>query len=213
MKLRALALVVALPVLLAACAGRPVRPSLPPEQVAAAELRQLAREQRLRQQPAWSLLGRIAVSTDGNGGSGRIEWQQQGARYEVGLSAPVTRQSWRLIGDAAQARLEGLEGGTRHGPDPRQLLVAATGWDIPVVALADWVRGLRSSKLDPALIVYGADGRPSRIVQGGWQVDYLWPAAGSEDDAGVLPTRVDAQQGGARVRLIVDQWSGDGSGA
>ena len=37
MKLRALALVIALPVLLAACVGRPVRPGLPPEQVAAAE--------------------------------------------------------------------------------------------------------------------------------------------------------------------------------
>jgi len=212
-KLRALALVVVLPVLLAACVGRPVRPGLPPEQVAAAELRQIAREQRLRRQPEWSLVGRIAVSTDGNGGSGRIEWHQQGARFAVGLSAPVTRQSWRLTGDAAQARLEGLEGGTRHGPDPRQLLVDATGWDIPVVALADWVRGLRSAKLDPALIVYGVDGHPARIVQGGWQVDYVWPDASSVGDGEVMPARVDAQQGGARVRLIVDQWSGDGSDA
>ena len=213
MKLRALALVMVLPVLLAACVGRPVRPSLPPEQVAAAELLQSAREQRLRQQPAWSLVGRIAVSNDGNGGSGRIDWRQDGQRFEVALSAPVTRQSWRLSGDAAQARLEGLEGGTRQGPDPRQLLVEATGWDIPVVALADWVRGMRSSKLEPALIVYGADGRPARIVQGGWQVDYVWPEASLAGGSEVMPTRVDAQQGGARVRLLVDQWSGDGSGA
>ena len=213
MKLRALALVVVLPVLLAACVGRPVRPGLPPEQVAAAELRQIAREQRLRRQPEWSLVGRIAVSTDGNGGSGRIEWRQDGPRFAFALSAPVTRQSWRLSGDAEQARLEGLEGGPRLGPDPRQLLVEATGWDIPVVALTDWVRGLRSPKLDPAQVVYGADGRPARLVQGGWQVDYVWPDTGAVGDTEVMPTRVDAQQGGARVRLIVDQWSGEGSEA
>ena len=213
MKLRAFALALLVPVLLVACVARPVRPSLPPGQVAAAELRQGAREQRLRQQPAWSLVGRIAVSTDGNGGSGRIEWRQDGAGFQVALSAPVTRQSWRLSGDATQARLEGLEGGAREGSDPRQLLVEATGWDIPVVALADWVRGLRSSKLEPALIVYGADGRPAQIVQGGWQVDYVWPDASSVGDGEVMPTRVDAQQGGARVRLLVDQWRGDGPGA
>ena len=213
MRLRALVFVLVLPLVLAACAGRTVRPSLPPEQVAGAELRQIAREQRLRQQEVWSLVGRIAVSTDGNGGSGRIEWRQDGPRFAFALSAPVTRQSWRLTGDAAQARLEGLEGGTRHGPDPRQLLVDATGWDIPVVALADWVRGVRSAKLEPARVVYGADGRPAQIVQGGWQVDYVWPDTSPADDTEVMPTRVDAQQGGARVRLLVDQWGGDGSGA
>lgn len=213
MNLRALAIVVLMPVVLAACVGRPVRTSLPPEQVAAAELRQLAREQRLRLQPDWSLVGRIAVSTDGNGGSGRIEWRQAGPRFEVALSAPVTRQSWRLTGDGTDARLEGLEGGVRQGPDARQLLVEATGWDIPVVALTDWVRGLRSPGLDPALIVYGADGRPAQITQGGWQVDYLWSDADPGTAGEVLPARVDARQGGARVRLLVDEWGHDGPGA
>jgi len=213
MRLSAVAIAMLLPVVLAACAGRPVRTSLPPEQVAAAELAQVAREQRLRLQPDWSLVGRIAVSTDGNGGSGRIEWRQSGPRFEVALSAPVTRQSWRLTGDSADARLEGLEGGTRRGTDARQLLVEATGWDIPVVALTDWVRGLRSPDLDSALIVYGAYGRPAQITQGGWQVDYLWSGADAAGATEVLPTRVDARQGGARVRLIVDQWGQDGPGA
>lgn len=202
--------IVVLAGLLAACVGTPVRPGLPPEHLAAAEARQLAREEALRLQPAWSLVGRIAVSSAGNGGSGRIEWRQAGPRFHVELSAPVTRQSWRLAGDSADARLEGLDGGPRTGPDARLLLLEATGWDIPVVALADWVRGLRSAGLGPALIAYGVDGRPARIEQGGWQIDYVWPAADGPQDH---PARVDALRDAARVRLIIDQWGQDGAGA
>ncbi|MFC3552071.1 lipoprotein insertase outer membrane protein LolB [Lysobacter cavernae] len=194
----------ALTVLLAACAAQTPRPTLPQQQVAAAETRQIAREAGLRAQQAWSLQGRIAVSNGSKGGSGRIEWAQAGAHYEVALSAPVTRQSWRLSGDDSSALLEGLEGGPRQGLDAGALLRETTGWEIPVVALAEWVRGARAAGLGPAQVRYGADGRPARIEQGGWGIDYRWPESTATD---ALPERLDARRGEARVRLIVDEWS------
>ncbi|MFD0739892.1 lipoprotein insertase outer membrane protein LolB [Lysobacter koreensis] len=204
-------LVAATVALLATCATtQPIRTSLPAAEVAAAQARQLAREAALRGEPDWSLAGRIAVSNGRNGGSGRIDWQQVGPRYEVSLSAPVTRQSWRLAGDAAGARLEGIDGGPREGADAGELLRAATGWDIPVAALAEWVRGVRADGLGPAVVSYGADGRLARLAQGGWEIDYRWPdaAAGAASaDAQALPARLDARRGDARVRLIVDAWN------
>lgn len=195
-------LAVTLALALAACATTPVRtgPAMPE---AAAEAAQQAREAALRAEAAWSLGGRIAVSNGRDGGSGRLEWRQMGERFDVALSAPVTRQSWRLSGDPAQARLEGLEGGPRTGPDAAALLRSATGWDIPVVALADWVRGARADALGPASIRYDAAGRPARIEQGGWTIDYAWPTTSLEP---LRPARVDARRGEARVRLVVDQW-------
>lgn len=202
MRLRALT-VAALAAMLSACAGQAVRgPASPPLAPAAAEAAQSARETELRGQTGWSLSGRIALSNGRNGGSGRIEWRQDGDRYEVALSAPVTRQSWRLSGDIAGARLEGLEGGTRSGPDAAALLREATGWEIPVAALSDWMRGLRAVGQGPASVRYGADGRPARIEQGGWTIDYRWPATA----APALPSRVDAVRGDAKVKLIVDEW-------
>ncbi|WP_082611387.1 lipoprotein insertase outer membrane protein LolB [Lysobacter sp. Root916] len=207
MKARALT-VAALAAVLSACAGQAVRgPAPPPLAPAAAEAAQAARESELRAQTGWSLSGRIALSNGRNGGSGRIEWRQDGDRYEVALSAPVTRQSWRLSGDIAGARLEGLEGGTRSGPDAAALLREATGWEIPVAALSDWVRGLRATGQGPASVRYGADGRPARIEQGGWSIDYRWPST----DAPALPSRVDAIRGQAKVKLIVDEWEGPAS--
>ena len=210
-------LVIAATVLLAACVAQPVRQALPPDQSAAAEAWQVAREAALRRQPGWSLQGRIAVSNGRDGGSGRIDWTQDDRRFDVSLSAPVTRQSWRLVGDAGAARLEGLDGGTREGPDAALLLLDATGWEIPVTALADWVRGVRAPGAGTASALYGLDGRLQRMEQGGWTIDYHWPAparegstaANGQDPAAppLLPARLDARRGEASVRLIVDQWA------
>ncbi len=200
-------LAIAVAALLSACVAQPVREALPPAQSAAAEAQQVAREAALRREPAWSLQGRIAVSNGRNGGSGRIEWVQQGDQFDVSLSAPVTRQSWRLVGSPGLARLEGLDGGPREGPDAAILLREATGWEIPVSALADWVRGGRAPGAGAAGVSYGQDGRLLRMEQGGWTINYHWPQPGAQSGASApLPARLDARRGEASVRLIVDQW-------
>lgn len=210
MKLGHFGLLAALVASLSACATRSPRPTLPPGQTGAAEMAQQARESALRQRERWSLEGRIAVSTDGKGGSGRIDWRQDGPVFEVALSAPVTRQGWRLSGDAAGALLEGLEGGPRRGEDAATLLREATGWQIPVVALAEWVRGARATGMGPAQVAYGLDGRLNRLEQGGWTIDYVWPDAAAVEvavpEAPALPARIDARREQARVRLIIDTW-------
>lgn len=173
----------------------------------AAERAEAARVQALRAQPEWSFQGRVAVSRGRDGGSGRIDWAQQGSRYQVQLSAPVTRQSWRLLGDTAggTVHLEGLQGGTREGADAGLLLRDATGWDIPVNELPDWTRGLVLAREGERGVQRDAEGRPRRLQQAGWDVQYLdwWPA---EDGRPALPRRIEAGRGDAKVRLVVDQW-------
>lgn len=192
--------------LLAACAAQPIR-QLPPLDAAVAAAKQAQREAELASSGAWSLQGRVALSNGRDGGSGRIDWRQDGARFEVALSAPVTRQSWRLSGDAAGAQLEGLEGGTRSGPDATSLLFEATRWEIPVAALASWARGVRADDSHGAATIrYGSDGRLARIEQGGWVIDYSdWRASAIPGIE--LPSRLNASRGDARVRLIVDRWN------
>ena len=193
--------------LLAACAGRPVR-NAPAVPVAAATQAQAARAAVLARHPRWSLEGRVALSNGRNGGSGRIDWRQDGARFEVSLSAPITRQSWRLSGDGGSARLEGLDGGPREDSDAERLLREATGWVIPVAALASWVRGSAAEGLPDAVLEFGADGRLARITQAGWTIDYaswqLQPGLGVE-----LPLRLTASRDAAKVRLAIDGWQQD----
>jgi outer membrane lipoprotein LolB len=196
--------------LLSACVAGPVRDALPPV-AGAPEAHQAQRETGLAAEAHWSLQGRIALSNGRDGGSGRIEWSQDVDRYEVSLSAPITRQSWRLSGDAHRAQLDGLEGGTRVGTDPARLLREATRWEIPVTALSSWVRGLRAAaEHGPARVQFGTDGRLSRIEQGGWTIDYSGWQAGA---TGVeLPNRLNARQGEASVRLVIDSWGDSRAG-
>jgi len=185
-------------------AVRPVAPALP---AADAEARQATRDAALAAHPQWSLQGRVAVSTAGRGGSGRIDWKQDGPQYQVALSAPVTRQSWRLSGGTGEARLEGLDGGPRTSGDAAALLRGATGWDIPVDSLGAWARGTRAVAGGPAEVEYGADGQLATLRQAGWTLRYAdWqPQAGL---GLMLPHRLEATRGDARVRLVVDAWSG-----
>ncbi|KFL37151.1 lipoprotein insertase outer membrane protein LolB [Arenimonas donghaensis] len=186
----------ALVVAVAACAPAPVRTRVDAGLLAA----QAAHEAALLAQPDWQLQGRLAVSAAGEGGSGRIDWVQHGEDFDIRLSAPVTRASWRLQGGPGQARLEGLDGGPLAGSDARELLAQATGWDIPVQALAYWVRGSRAP--GPAQIEFGPEGRPALIVQQGWTVEYRdWTT-----DAAPRPRRVFARRDEASVRLAVDAW-------
>ena len=205
-------LLAAAALLLAACVPQTVRaplPTLSPQEIADARTQLSQHEAVVRSTPSWSLQGRVALSNGRNGGSGNLDWRQQGGGYEVALSAPVTRQSWRLSGDASAARLEGLEGGTRTGSDPEQLLREATGWEIPVAALSSWVRGARADEaaFGPATVAFGADRRLARIEQAGWTIDYAaWQPQAA--DTLILPVRLNAQRGQAKVRLIVDRWEG-----
>lgn len=179
--------------LLAACVPAPVRGPGDAALLAA----QAAHEAALQAEPEWRFEGRVAVRAGGEGGSGRLEWRQRGEESDIRLSAPVTGKGWRLLAGPGGARIEGLDGGPAAGDDARALLAQATGWDIPVADLAWWVRGGRAP--GAADIEFGPDGRPARLVQQGWTVEYReWV-----DDR---PRRVFASRGEASVRLVVDRW-------
>jgi outer membrane lipoprotein LolB len=81
--------------LLSACGVAPPRTS----GSAALEM-QAERETRLVAQARWSLQGKIAVSDGNDGGSGRIEWHQDGERFRIEIRAPVSRRNRRPTGAA-----------------------------------------------------------------------------------------------------------------
>jgi outer membrane lipoprotein LolB len=189
---------------LAACVSQPVQRETVPVDPAQAR----ANDGRRGAVRDWDLTGRIAVSNGERGGSGRIDWQQRAGGYTIALSAPVTRQSWQLTGDDRGARLDGIAGGPREDADVEQLLVTATGWNIPVRALQNWVRGIGAAdhEYGPAKVAYGAAGVPAKLEQAGWSIEYEeWHAAAP--DRPQLPRRIVARNGKASVKLIIDSWT------
>lgn len=185
---------------LAACAPVAVRTGGSDADLLAA---QSAREAGLAAAEDWRLAGRLAVSARGEGGSGRIEWQQRGDDFEIRLSAPVTGKSWTLVQADGGVVLDGLEGGARRGDDAEALLAEVTGWRIPVDALSAWARGARAP--GPAGIEFGPDGLPALITQHGWTVEYREWDGGEPARPRRIFARRDAQ---TSVRLVIESWGG-----
>ncbi|MBS0218544.1 MAG: outer membrane lipoprotein LolB [Proteobacteria bacterium] len=149
---------------------------------------------------SWGMGGRAAISHGRQSGSLGVEWEDAGSSgYLVVLTAPITRQGWRLQEQGGRATLEGMAGGPRTGADGAALLRDATGFEIPVQALRHWMRGYPdpSQRLDKAAFA-GDD--LATLVQGGWQIDYL-----ARDVQG-RPSRINATRGDDRVRLVIDRW-------
>lgn len=185
--------------LLAACAPVPVRTLGTRTQLAA----QAARAHALARQHDWSLTARFAASNGREGGSGGLDWRQDGEHYQFTLRAPVTGKTVELRGGPDGAELLGVGRTPRRGVDADSVLSREFGWRIPVADLAWWVRGLRAPG-SPAVLRFGADGLPATLDQDGWHVEFKeWYAKRMLP----LPRKVFASRDPFSVRLLVEHWS------
>ena len=180
---------------LAGCATPKVKPD--------ADLlaRQTERERLIAAQPKWQLEGRLGVSDGRDGGSGSLQWHQDGDRYQFSVHAPVTGKTWVLSGDAHRAELKGFREQAIEGDSASALLERELGWHVPVSDLTSWVRGSRAKS--EARIEFRGDGLPAVIEQDGWKVEYLDYDSSRQPP---LPSRIFASRGDYRVRLAVKQW-------
>lgn len=188
------------PLLLAACA---------PQQLVrnkgdtASLTQQEAREQQLADANHWTLQGRLFVSNGRDGGTLNVTWAQNDDHYEFVLRTPVTGKSYRLVGSAEGAVLEGVDGGAQRGPDAEALMRRTLGWDVPLDELRAWVLGVRA-KGSAAEVSFGDDKLPSLLQQDGWAVSY---PAWDNTRQPPLPTKVFAEKPPYKVKLAIESWS------
>ncbi len=124
-------------VLLSGCA---TTPQLPP-----AELDRLWQQHRqtLEQKNDWALTARIAGSTEDDGWSGKLSWQQQaGGNYQIHFQAPFGQGALQLLGGPEQVQMRTSDQQTIVADDAETLLFQQLGWRVPLKGLRYWVRGL-----------------------------------------------------------------------
>ncbi len=189
-------LAVILLLLLSACAAPRLKPT------ATLLGAQDMREADLARHDHWTIEGRLGVSDGNDGGSGSIEWLQDGGSFRLSLHAPVTGKTWVLHGDRDHAVLEGLRPHPVEGSSAANLLARELNWQFPVAQLDYWVRGMRAP--GQARVVFRADGLPAQIEQDGWTVEYLDYASDVDPP---LPNRIFARNGNKHVRLAIRNWT------
>jgi outer membrane lipoprotein LolB len=191
-----LALVLCAGLLVSACAVRaPVSPSVPES----AWLQHRAAVETLTD---WQAHGRVAIRNDDDGWSADFDWQQRGASYRIRLRGPFGQGAVELHGDSLGVWLKRQDKAPVYARDVEHLLQAETGWQLPVLGLSDWLRGLPVDS-EPAALDWDQQGRLQTLQQDGWNIAY-----GRYRDVGErqLPDKLQLLRDQLRVKVVVDEW-------
>lgn len=199
MKLRLLALaVLALTWVLQSCT------TLPPREADRAERLRLhgLKSDRLVEQVRWNLSGKLAISNDADGGSGKLLWRESPDYTRMDFHGTLGRGAWRLEADSKGARLELADGSAYEDRTVDQLVHQQVGWEIPVESLSWWVRGMTAPGA-PEELWFDERGNLVRLNQNGWAIEFgNYRTFGGFE----MPVRVTAKQADWKVKLVVRRW-------
>lgn len=131
---------------------------------------------------------------------GRLTWTHQNRSDRVLLSSPLGYGLAEIETTPEISRLRTAEGKTRESTDPDALIEDVTGQRLPVSRMPAWLLG-RSG--DNARIESDAQGRPARLNEDGWQIDYAF----ENDNPNALPSRLTLSRNGEiELRLRIEEW-------
>ncbi|MHB9021126.1 MAG: lipoprotein insertase outer membrane protein LolB [Halothiobacillus sp.] len=189
--------------LLAGCAQLPTKPEL----TAAQQQRLMPEWQRhelaVRQQENWQCIGRIAIRTETQGGTVNLDWQQTGLFAKITLSAPLNQGVVELRGQPGLMMITDSSGNKELTRDPEATIAKLTGWQIPINALPDWIRGIPHDS--NASFQLNAQGLLHTLQDAGWQIEYEQytpPTAANRP----MPQKITVSKDDVRLRLIVESW-------
>ncbi len=164
------------------------------------------RQQTLTDFQHWQLQGKLAVRQADESGSAVINrWIQHREQYQMSLSSAFLGLGHtELSGQPGYLELTLPDGETYRSTDPDALMLAATGWQLPLASLGWWIRGLPAPEGDFELL-FDDTGSLVMIRQDGWEIRYdRWRDFLVELPA--LPARITAVKEDKRVRVVVIDW-------
>ena len=150
----------------------------------------------------WQLQGRIALTHGDEGWHASLLWQQQADAYQLKVSGPLGQGGFQLAGDKAGVVLVDAEGHSSFALDGDALLLQATGWQLPVVGLRYWVRGLPVPDTE-ATRVLDESGQLSRLEQSGWVINYQRYQL---VEGAAVPSKLQLARDDISVRLVINEW-------
>lgn len=149
----------------------------------------------------FDLSGRIAVRYRDDAGSGNIAWRHAARADELLLTSPLGQGIARIVRTGDEVSLTTQDGREFRAADAESLTEQVLGFRLPLLGLADWVRGRAASKPapEPTRERRDAAGRLAELEQSGWKVQYL-------EYAGALPSRLTLTYPGLELRLAISEW-------
>lgn len=196
---------VALPLLLAACAG--IQPPPPaPGQRPSAEARHFVRD-------TIDLTGRLSVRYQLNGKEeglhGNFNWSQTAGQTNVTLLSPLGQTMAVITVTPEGATLAQSGHPLRSAANVNALTENTLGWPLPVAGLREWLQGFA---IDTKGSPFIATPNSTEVTTGdGWQLRYAnWLHADGTSAMGrakrIDLSRYTEQAGDVSIRIVIDTW-------
>lgn len=183
-------------VLLAACAGQPTTiPGAGNWEEHGARLRQLT---------IWSAEGKLAVRTPQQSESASLLWRQYRGITRVQLNGPLGVAATTLYSDGKTLEIRRGDDFSSWDLADTRALERSTGWDLPLLALPYWLKGLPAPDLAIDQLQLGPDPALLELLeQDGWTIHYEHY---DYFDSVALPTRLRIERSDTTVRVIIRDW-------
>jgi outer membrane lipoprotein LolB len=153
------------------------------------------------QDAEFEIAGRIAVRYRDDAGSGNIAWRHGARTDEMLLTTPFGQGIARLARAGDEITLTTPDGRELRAADAESLTEQVLGFRVPLVGLADWVRGRAAAAPAPAPTHERRDaaGLLAELDQSGWRIRYL-------EYADARPARLTLSFPGLELRLAISEW-------
>jgi outer membrane lipoprotein LolB len=153
----------------------------------------------------WELQGRVAIVTQSDGGSGSMDWKQEGDTLTFDFMGPLGSGGLHIWGDAGGLRVKSSRGDDFITDDPERDFAERLHAPLPVFSMRYWMLGEPDPRA-PFDKQVDAKGELVTLSQRGWQVQYQEYA----DVQGYsLPIRLNMQRDAVHIKVIVNQWTLD----
>jgi len=149
----------------------------------------------------FEMAGRIALTYRDDAGSGNIAWRHGPNADEMLLTTPFGQGIARIARAGSEITLTTQDGREFRAADAETLTEQVLGFRVPLVGLADWVRGRPAAKPAPGPSRERRDaaGRLAELEQSGWRIRYL-------EYAEARPSRMTLTFPGLELRLAISEW-------
>jgi len=149
----------------------------------------------------FELSGRIAVRYRDDAGSGNVSWRHGARADEMLLTSPLGQGIARIVRSGAEVVLTTQDGRQFKAADAESLTEQVLGFRVPLLGLADWVRGRPAPGPASAPTQQRNDstGRLAELEQSGWRIEY-------QEYQGSLPSRLKLSFPGLELRLAISEW-------
>ncbi len=166
-------------------------------------------QKRLHALKNWDIDGKLAVRTNHDSQSARLQWQQTGERFDIHLSGPAGLHASRIYGEPGDVVFERGEQ-KEHATTAAALSEKLIGWPLPTVELRYWLRGLPAPNLTVTQAAYLPNGNLTQLQQNGWSIQFSAYQHFENKERGVLllPGRIEAKHGNMRIILLIKHWNG-----